>query len=165
MNKKYPLAYPAVNLHADPLTLKYFFRNACSWYCYSHISISREDLSEFIIVLEPQKSSSSDAACLVGPGCPMPPAAGRSGLPSPFAVQSSFKTQFWLFTELACFSFSLECHKWGETGLAAHCGDPATKLMRERKQFIAPNKCYSSKYQAATTLFIPLTTPFRSYAT
>lgn len=52
-----------------------------------------------------------------------------------------------------------------ETGLAGHPGDPVIQLMRERKQFIAPNKCYSSKYQAATTLLIPLTITFRSYAT
>jgi len=37
--------------------------------------------------------------------------------------------------------------------------------MGQRKQFIAPNKCYSSKYQAATTLLIPLTITSRSYAT
>lgn len=48
--------------------------------------------------------------------------------------------------------------------MAARRADPATELMKERKQFIAPGKCYNSQYQAATALFIPLTITFRSCA-
>lgn len=46
--------------------------------------------------------------------------------------------------------------------MAGHRGDLVTQLMRERKQFIAPNKCCSSKYQAATTLLIPLAVTSRA---
>lgn len=49
--------------------------------------------------------------------------------------------------------------------MAGHRRDPVTQLMRERKQFIVPNKCSISKYQAATTLLIPLAITFRFYAT
>lgn len=55
---------------------------------------------------------------------------------------------------------SLEWHKWGETGLAGHSRDPVTQLMRERKQFIAPNKCYSTSIRQPP-LLLPLTLTFR----
>lgn len=43
--------------------------------------------------------------------------------------------------------------------LAGHSRDPVTPLMRERKQFIAPNKCYSTNIRQPPLL--PLTLTFR----
>lgn len=167
--KKIPQLIQQTNLHSGPLTQKGFYRNVRTWNCHRHISISGEDLFEFLVGLDPEKCNLSNSTCLRGSWW-LCSAVPRWALPARLPCHSSLlspapKARLWLLTQLACFSHSLECHKWGETGLAGHRRDPVTQLMRERKQFIVPNKCSISKYQAATTLLIPLAITFRFYAT
>lgn len=90
--------------------------------------------------------------------------SGWLGVPTmlPFPSHGSSCCQSTALAAPPCSSSSfpsLEWHKWGETGLAGHSRDPVTPLMRERKQFIAPNKCYSTSIRQPP-LLLPLTLNF-----